>query len=32
MTGTARRDYGPRQLAGYLGAPYGRAGNAGSSA
>jgi hypothetical protein len=28
MTDTARRDYGPRQLAGYLGAPYGRVDNA----
>jgi hypothetical protein len=28
MTDAARRDYGPRQLAGYLGAPYGRVDNA----
>ena len=28
MTSPARRDYGPRQLAEYLGAPYGRLDNA----
>lgn len=28
MASTVRRDYGPRQLADYLGAPYGRVDNA----